>query len=575
MTLESVGNNKNGSFHSAGQFSFPKAKTDSETLTSLDADYSQCNGIDIREITITRLQELFSTNQLTSRELTSCYLQRIRALNPYLNAVIETNPDALSIALKLDKERKLWNHLRSPLHGIPVLIKDNYATRDRMETTAGSFALLGVQPVRDSDAVAMLRKAGAVILGKANLAEFSFFRGTNVPNGWSGRGGQVKNPYNLNFSPQGSSSGSSVSTATNLATATLGTETDGSLISPSSVASCVSMKSTLGLVSTRGIIPVSHTQDVVPFRIGIPREPFWVPEIVDSPILNDELPVLNKLLEKIKEHRLVTLIDPVNTPWERLRNISEVEVTVVLHDFKHDINRYLREETVQFPFKKIRTLKDIITFNNENPSPEGYNQDLLELSQTTDGLQNETYIQARSENLAVTKEYLNELLFKQGLDAIAVPSEPRYDTNSNPSLRHSPFVGWTVAAISGYPSITLPVGYDGYGVPFGICLVGKPYSEVTLLRIAKLIEETFPARKRPQFLNDKRLTSIKIKALLALLDQHPKNSSTISAKSTEIRNKAGGLRSHEELISLQSRLEECPSSCEASPSRWFMRRQIG
>ncbi|CAL8142432.1 unnamed protein product [Orchesella dallaii] len=532
-----------GRFSSVQLSSFQTIRNDSENLMYLDSIYSKCKGIDIREITITRLQQLFSTDQLSSQDLTACYTQRIHAMNPYLKAVIEVNPEALSIAMKLDMERKLLNRSRSPLHGIPMLVKDNFATRDRMETTAGSMALLGVQPVRDSDAVAILRKAGAIIMGKANLAEFSFFRGSNIPNGWSSRGGQVQNSYNLKFSPQGSSSGSAVSTATNLAAVTLGTETDGSLISPSSIASCVSMKSTLGLISTRGVIPVSHTQDTVgpitrtvmdtalvldgmvpqnrknakecggtyascllqnnfvPLKIGVPREPFWVPEIVESPILKVETPILNQLLDNIATDNSVNLMDPVEAPWKNLRNISDTEVLVVLHDFKHDINRYLREETVQFQFPMIRTLKDIIQFNKDNPNPEGYNQDLLELSEATDGLKNETYIKARDGNRAATREYLDTLLIEQGLDAIAVPSEPRYDTNANPTLRHSPFVGWTVAAIAGYPSITVPAGYDSYGVPFGICLIGKPYTEVSLLRIAKIIEAQFPARKGPQFRN--------------------------------------------------------------------------
>lgn len=225
-------------------------------------NFSLCQGIDIRELNISHLHALYHTGKLTALALTQCYLERIYRLNPVLRAVIEVNPDALRIAAKLDKA---WNAgtVIGPLHGVPILIKDGIGTADKMENTAGSLALLGIKPKRDADVVSALRKAGAIILGKANLSEFYWFRGTNVPNAWSGRGGQTRSAYHLNKSPEGSSSGSAVSVSANLCMLSLGTETDGSLMVPSSLGAVVAMKPTFDLVSTKGMIPLTRNQDHV------------------------------------------------------------------------------------------------------------------------------------------------------------------------------------------------------------------------------------------------------------------------------------------------------------------------
>lgn len=229
-------------------------------LKEADEKFSLCNGIDVRELTISQVQELFHTKQLSSVELTNCYLLRIHHMNEALRAVIQVNPNAVNEAYKADRERVMSNGIRSLLHGIPVLIKDSIATIPDLKTTSGSRALLGLQPKENADVVKALKKAGAIILGKTNLSELSGLRGVN---GWSGRGGQTRNPYNLLGNPYGSSTGSAVAVASNLAMGAIGGETDGSIISPASVAGIFGLKPTLGLISTKKSIPISKHQDCV------------------------------------------------------------------------------------------------------------------------------------------------------------------------------------------------------------------------------------------------------------------------------------------------------------------------
>ncbi len=490
------------------------------------------------EATIESLQVQMSAGSLTSHQLTAAYLQRIAEIDrsgPKLNAILELNPDALSIADSLDAERHA-GHVRGPLHGIPVLLKDNLDTADRMETTAGSLALLGQRPPRDAHVVARLREAGAVILGKTNLSEWANFRGRNSCSGWSARGGQTRNPYALDRNPSGSSSGSAAAVSANLCVVAIGTETDGSIVSPASACGVVGIKPTVGLVSRAGIIPISASQDTagpmartvrdaalvlaaiagpdprdpatqeIPAglaaalaaplpggalrgaRIGLVRGPFGFPARME--------PLQDEFAEKLRAAG-AEVIDPVKIPTLHL--LGAFEGTVLSYEFKDGLERYLAELGRQTPMKSIA---DIIAFNRAHRDRElfYFDQERLEEAQTRGPLTEPDYLEAvalcrrlaRTEGIeaALDDHKLDALvMFTRGIAGLTDPYAGEPDTGDSSSL----------AAVAGCPSITLPAAWL-HGLPLGVSFVGRPWSEAKLLALAADFEAKAGQRKAPEFL---------------------------------------------------------------------------
>ncbi|PIA32727.1 hypothetical protein AQUCO_04400134v1 [Aquilegia coerulea] len=473
----------------------------------------------IKEATISEIRNAFQHEKLTSRQLVKFYLHEISKLNPLLRGVIEVNPDALRQADKADRERKSMRGGCSSelhhLHGIPILLKDNIATKDKMNTTAGSLALLRSIVPRDAGVVKKLRKAGAIILGKASLSEWAHFRSFAAPGGWNARAGQGKNPYVLSAYPCGSSSGSAISVAANLATVTLGTETDGSIFCPSSSNSVVGIKPTVGLTSRSGVIPVSPRQDTV----GTVADAVYVLDTIVGFDKRDGVAtrVASKFIPKggylqflkpdgLKGKRLGILRHPFFKPRSNsiatLRqrgvvlvdnlNISNLdiildssmsgELTALAIEFKVALNAYLKE-LVASP---VRSLADVIAFNNKFSDLEmihEYGQDILLLSQATNGTGNKEK-QLRSKLEKLSKEGFETLMREHKLDALVTPGHNMI----------SP-----VLAIGGLPGISVPAGYDPKGVPFGICFGGRKGSEPKLIEIAYAFEQATHIRKPPSF----------------------------------------------------------------------------
>ncbi|KAJ9178829.1 hypothetical protein P3X46_010678 [Hevea brasiliensis] len=488
----------------------------------------------IKEATIDDLQLAFQQKHLNSRQLVQFYLKEIRRLNPLLRGVIEVNPDSLYLADKADKERKAKapGSLHS-LHGIPILLKDNIATKDKLNTTAGSFALLGSVVPRDAGVVVRLRKAGAIIFGKASMTEWAAFRSNFLPNGFCGRKRQGMNPYVLSAGPCGSSSGSGISVAANMVAVSLGTETSGSILCPSSINSIVGIKPTVGLTSRSGVVPISPRQDtvgpmcrtvrdavyvldaIVGFdyyddatraavkfipqggykqflkpnglqekRLGIVRNPFFK-------FYNDEGSVLTRAfehhLDKLRQKGAI-LIDHLE-----ISNIDEIinftgsgEQFALVAEFKPAINGYLKQ-LVKSP---VRTLADLIAFNKKFSNLEKtkeYGQDLFEAAESLKGADKPLKLVVANLN-KLSRNGLEELVRKHKLDALVTP----YD------LRRSSYIS-TLLAIGGYPGITVPAGYDTEGVPFGICFGGLKGSEPKLIEIAYGFEQDTKIRKPPSF----------------------------------------------------------------------------
>jgi amidase len=492
---------------------------------------------ELDEITISDLQDGMKSGKYTSRLITEKYLARIDAIDkqgPAINAIIELNPDALSIADAMDKERKEKGP-RGPLHGIPVLIKDNIDTADKMMTTAGSLALLGSRAPKDSTVAQRLRDAGAVILGKTNLSEWANIRSNHSTSGWSGRGGQTKNPYALDRNPCGSSSGSGAAVSANLAAAAIGTETDGSIVCPSSTCGIAGIKPTVGLVSRTGIIPISHTQDTAgPMcrtlrdaaillgaltgidngdpataesrehsytdytqflkedglrgaRIGVVRRTFGFNEDVDK--------VMEAALETMRKQGAI-LVDPA--PIESAGKFGESEFTVFLYELKADLNAYLSKLGPNAP---VKTLKDIIEFNEKNSTKEMpyFGQDTFLKSEEKGPLTTQEYIDAvaKARDLA-RKEGIDATMDKNNLDALIGPTGgPAWLTDH---INGDSFGGGSssTAAVAGYPNITVPAGFV-HGLPVGISFFGRAWSEPVLLRVAYAFEQATKARKAPGF----------------------------------------------------------------------------
>ena len=492
---------------------------------------------ELDEVTISELQDAMKSGKLTSRSITEKYLARIDQVDkqgPAINAIIELNPDALSIADAMDKERKEKGP-RGPLHGIPILIKDNINTADKMMTTAGSLALLGSRAPNDSTVAQKLRDAGAVILGKTNLSEWANIRSNHSTSGWSGRGGQTKNPYALDRNPCGSSSGSGAAVSANLAAAAIGTETDGSIVCPSSTCGITGIKPTVGLVSRTGIIPISHTQDTAgPMcrtlrdaaivlgaltgmdsadsattesrehsytdytqflkedglrgaRIGVVRRTFGFNEDVDK--------LMEAALETMKKQGAV-LVDPA--PIESAGKFGESEFTIFLYELKADLNAYLAKLGPNAP---VTTLKDIIEFNEKNSVKEMpyFGQDTFLKSEEKGPLTTQEYIDAvaKARDLA-RKEGIDATMDKNNLDALVGPTGgPAWLTDH---INGDSFGGGSssTAAVAGYPNITVPAGFV-HGLPVGISFFGRAWSEPVLLRVAYAFEQSTKARRAPGF----------------------------------------------------------------------------
>jgi len=499
---------------------------------------------DLEELTITDLQQGLQSGKYTSRELVEKYSDRITDIDkkgPGLYSVIEMNPDAERIAVALDRERKEKGP-RSPLHGIPILIKDNIDTQDRMMTTAGSLALVGAKPQRDAFVAQRLRDAGALILGKTNLSEWANFRSTKSSSGWSGRGGQTRNPYVLERNPCGSSSGSGAAVAANLCAAAVGTETDGSVVCPSSANSLVGIKPTVGLVSRAGIIPISHSQDTAGpmartvsdaaillgamtgidprdeatnesrgksvadytqfldkdglrgMRLGIARKHFGFNERVDK--------LMNDLLAEMKKLGAV-LVDPADIPTTGKFDDSEFEV--LLYEFKADLNKYLAGLG---PTAPVRSLKDVIAFNEKNSAREMpfFGQDIMTKAEAKGPLTSKPYLAALRKNHLLTRaQGIDAVMKKNRLDALVAPTGgPPWPTDW---INGDHFTGGysSASAVAGYPHITVPAGYV-FGLPVGISFFGGAYSEPKLIKIAYAFEQATKVRRPPQFLSTARFS---------------------------------------------------------------------
>jgi amidase len=497
---------------------------------------------DLDEVTIAALQDGIKSGKFTARSLFEQYWERISEIDvrtdgsrPVLNSVIELNPDAEKIADALDREYKEKGP-RGPLHGIPVLIKDNLATDDRMMTTAGSLALVGAKVPKDSFVAQRLRAAGAIILGKTNLSEWANIRSSHSTSGWSGRGGLTKNPYALDRNPCGSSSGTGAAVSSNLAAAGIGTETDGSIVCPSSANGLVGIKPTVGLVSRAGIIPISHSQDTAGpmcrtvrdaaillgvlagvdpddpataasagksqtdytqfcdpnglkgMRLGVARKYFGFNDAVDV--------LMEQSLDALKKQG-ATLIDPADI--ETFGKFDDSELVVFLYELKAGLNAYLARLG---PGAPVRTLKDIIEFNQRNREKEMpyFGQDLFIKSEAKGPLAEKEYLDALAKNHQLARtEGIEALMDKHQLDAIVAPTgSPAWLTDLI-NGDHVAGGSSNAAAVAGYPNINVTAGFIS-GLPVGISFFGRAWSEPTLIKIAYAFEQATKARQAPRFL---------------------------------------------------------------------------
>jgi amidase len=513
---------------------------------------SSAKAFEFDEATITDLQRRMTAGEISAHSLAEAYLARIDDIDdnctrtacrrqkvPGLNSVIELNPGALVIADELDKERKSKGP-RGPMHGIPVLIKGNIDTADAMQTTAGSLALVGSKPAQDSGVARKLRDAGAVILGKTNLSEWANIRSSHSTSGWSGRGGLTKNPYALDRNPCGSSSGSGAAVSANLCAIAIGTETDGSIVCPSSANGIVGIKPTLGLLSRAGIIPISHSQDTPgPMartvrdaaillgalagsdprdtatadadtkmqkdytrfldpnglrgaRIGIARKYFGFSDSVDA--------LMNHLIDEMKSAGAV-IVDPADL--ESHGKFDDTELLVLMYELKADLNAYLASR----PDAQVRTLADIIAFNEHNKEKEMpyFGQDLFLKAQEKGPLTDKDYVAALAANHSLSREHgIDGLMDKFHLDAIVAPTGGPAWLTDLANGDHAVGGSSNAAAVAGYPNINVPAGFI-FGLPVGISFFGRAWSEPVLLKIAYGFEQLTKARKPPQFLETAKI----------------------------------------------------------------------
>ncbi|HMI54618.1 MAG TPA: amidase [Gemmatimonadaceae bacterium] len=494
---------------------------------------------ELEEATLSDLQAVMAAGRMTARSITRQYLDRIGELDrkgPTLRHVIEVNPDALSIADSLDQERKA-GRVRGPLHGIPILLKDNIDTADRMTTTAGSLALAGSIPPRDAFIASKLRAAGAILLGKANLSEWANFRSTHSSSGWSARGGQAKNPYVLDRNPCGSSSGSAGGVAANLCAIAVGTETDGSIVCPASANGIVGIKPTLGLVSRAGIIPIAHSQDTSgPMartvrdaaillnamtgidprdpatlairtrgqsdytraldpnglrgaRIGVARTKFFGYSEATDKITNDAIAAMKS--------QGAIIVDPANIATAGKFDDSEYDV--LLYEFKADLNTYLASLGARAP---VKSLREIILFNERHKDQEmpWFGQEIMIQAQAKGPLTEKKYRDELARNLKMSRtDGIDATMNKYKLDAIVAPTGgPAWPTDL---INGDHFTGAssTPAAVAGYPNVNVPAGFV-HNLPVGISFFGRAHSEGVLIKLAYAYEQATKHRRAPRFI---------------------------------------------------------------------------
>jgi amidase len=506
-------------------------------LAASSAKPGKGSGSSLEEATIESLQEAMKSGRLSEGSLVQQYQVRIRALDksgPGLRSVLEVNPDAGKVAADLARERK-QKGARGPLHGIPVLVKDNLDTADRMKTTAGSLALVDAPPpVRDAFVVQRLREAGAVILGKTNLSEWANFRSNRSNSGWSGRGGQTRNPYALDRDPSGSSSGSAVAVAANLCAVAVGTETNGSIVSPARSCGIVGLKPTVGLVSRSGIIPIAHSMDtagpmartvtdaaiLLGAMAGVdPRDPataaakdhlqpdytrFLDPDGLRGARIglarsyfgdNPRVDALMKAALEVLKAKGAVLVDPAELP--PASGYGEASYQVMLYEFKADLEAYFAQRG-----GKVRTLAELIAWNEAHKAQEMplFGQEILLLAQAKGPLSEEAYLKALEKAQRMARaEGIDAVMDKHKLDALIAPS-------GGPAALIDPVLGnrggfscSTPAAVAGYPHLTLPQGQI-FGLPVGLSFFGRVWSEPTLLKLAFAFEQANHHRRPPRFL---------------------------------------------------------------------------
>ncbi len=485
--------------------------------TKADALLFAETNLELREITVAELQAKMKTGELLSRRLVEMYLQRIKEIDPQLHSVIEINPDALKIADEMDKERKKGKS-RGMMHGIPVLIKDNIDTADKMLTTAGSFALADAPtPQQDAFIVQQLRKAGAVILGKTNLSEWANFRSTKSISGWSGRGGQTNNPYILDKNPCGSSAGTGAAISANLAAVGIGTETNGSIICPATRNGIVGIKPTLGLVSRSGIIPIAHSQDTagpmtrtvadaaILLGVMVGRDKSDAVTSLNSKDEKDYAKYLDKdglrgmrigvarqflgkdaKVNAIYEAHWQTLKDGgatlIDVNFPTVADFGKDETTVLQYEFKTDLNKYLAARNA-----KYKTLADLIKYNDDNKDRELplFGQEIFTESEKRGDLTDKEYIEALQRIKRATQtDGIDAVMTREKLDGIAAPAGG---------------ATWSLAAVAGYPYITVPAGFIDE-MPLGIGFFGRAFTEPQLIKIAYAFEQKSKARREPKFL---------------------------------------------------------------------------
>jgi amidase len=506
-------------------------------------DPAGSGAFELEETTIAQLQQQMRAGALTASAIVERYLARIDEVDrrgPSLHAILETNPDAPAIARQLDDERRSGK-VRGPLHGIPIVIKGNIDTRDRMATTAGSLALKGVVAPRDAFLVERLRAAGAIVLAKTNLSEWANFRSSHSSSGWSALGGQGRNPYALDRTPCGSSSGSAQATAANLAVLSVGTETDGSIVCPSSAHALVGIKPTVGLISRAGIIPIAHSQDTAgPIARTVTDAAILLGALtgVDARdeataastgkavtdytsaldanglrgarigVARSKVTGYNTDVDRLYGDAVnamktagATVIDPADLP--HVGEYDDTELTVLLYEFKADLNHYLASAGAE-----VKTLADVIAFNGAHKSEElpYFGQELFVQAEEKGPLTDKAYVDARGKCERLARgEGIDAVMKAHSLDAIIAPTgSPPWPIDL---VNGDHFTGGssTPAAVAGYPSISVPMGMS-FGLPVGLSFIGRPWSEATLIRLAYAFEQATKHRKPPRFLPVAELT---------------------------------------------------------------------
>jgi amidase len=499
----------------------------------------------MEELTMTEWRQKIESGAITARRLTEAYLERIESVDPLINSVIELNPEALAIAEALDRQRQAGQRL-GPLHGLPILLKDNIDTHDQMQTTAGSLALEGSPAPRDAFIATRLRAAGAVILGKTNLSEWANFRGKRSVSGWSSRGGLTRNPYALDRTACGSSSGSGAAVAANLCAAAIGTETDGSIICPSQTNGIVGLKPTLGLVSRSGIIPIAHSQDtagpmtrtvadtalLLGALTGVDRGDSAT-RLSHKQALRDYVQCLDRdglrgarigvarnmagsdarvlrifeaALEVMRQLGAV-LVDPANL--SNFNKFGKTELEVLHFEFKADLNKYLARRR---PPTRLRNMADVIRFNEDHRARvmPYFGQEHMLTAQEKEPLTDQKYRAALAKNHRLTRrEGIDAVIKRHRLDAIVVPSGgPAWMIDLvNGDASTWDMESTSPAAVAGYPHITVPAGYV-FGLPVGLSFFARAWQEPTLIRLAYAFEQATHIRQPPQFLANADVGSV-------------------------------------------------------------------